>query len=62
MMSRDEIKGHAQRIGDEILQNAEFCMVYEDEELEYALESELRAIFDELVSLVSISPDELEEG
>lgn len=56
-MTYEEVQAHAQRIGDELLQNAEFCMVYEDEELEYELEEDQRRIFDALVSLVTTTEE-----
>jgi len=60
-LSDEEIQYHAERIGDELLQNADFSMVYEDEDLEDLTEEEHRAIFDALVQLVSIHPSLLED-
>lgn len=56
-MTHEEVMAHAQRIGDEILQNAEFCSVYEDEELEYELEEDQRRVWEALTSMVTTTED-----
>jgi hypothetical protein len=43
-MTQDEIRGHAARLILEHNAEYEFCLVYEDEELEDATEDEWRAI------------------
>ncbi len=49
-MTEEELRGHAARILAEILNvnvaHAEFCYVYEDEELEDADDDDLRTIHD----------------
>lgn len=60
-MTDEEALLHAQRIADEMLESAEFCWVYEDEELEDASEEDQVKVFEALTSLVSIHPDEVED-
>lgn len=59
-MTDDEALAHAERIADEMLENAEFVWVYEDEELEDLPQEEQIKVFNFLTSLVSIHPDNLE--
>lgn len=59
-MTDDEALAHAERIADEMLENAEFVWVYEDEELEDLSQEEQIKVFNFLTSLVSIHPDNLE--
>ena len=43
-MTKDEIRAHAERLILEHNAEYEYCLVYEDEELEDATEDEMRAI------------------
>lgn len=43
-MTQDEIEQHAERIADTHLQDCEYSIVYEDEELEEASEDDWKAI------------------
>ena len=48
-MTEDEKREHALRIAEDIIRNADYSFVYEDEELEYASEEDLEGIYQMLL-------------
>lgn len=59
-LTDEEVQAHAERIGDEILESAEFCWIYEDPELEDYDEDDWLKVHSALTSLVTIDTSQLE--
>jgi hypothetical protein len=61
-MTQEEIEAHAERIADAHLQDAEYSIVYEDEELEDATEEDWRAVHRHIQTrLVTVRADRYDE-